>query len=358
MHPRFARWIGLFSLWTAIGLVLTLEVFFNLRVSLPTVDFWDVAASQYARVLVWAILAPWVLWLRREVPLSRGRWVGGVAFHLMLSVVVMATYYLGRIAFVVVRDGLPWADYWELARGNFFGRNLIDMVYYWAVIGCGYTFEIYRKYKNQQIVSAQLESRLMETELKALREQLNPHFLFNTMNTIAVLVREERNQEAVQLLAKLSGLLRTSLDRSRLPEVTLADEMTFIDRYIDIQQMRFADRLTVRRDVAAEALVARIPNLLLQPLVENAILHGIAPREGAGEIGISARVAEERLFLEVRDNGVGFEPATQGGRTREGIGLSNTRERLEKIYGNRSQLVLKTEPGRGTTVSLVLPFRT
>ena len=303
------------------------------------------------------MLAPWVFWVRAHVPLSRGRWFVGVGVHFLISVSVMLGYYLLRIAFVVVQEGSSWSDFGMIARSSFFGRNLIDMLYYWALIGCGYTLEIYRKYKNEQIVSAQLELRLMETELKALRQQLHPHFLFNTMNTIAVLVREQRNAEAVQLLAKLSALLRTSLDQGRLPEVTLRDEMTFIDRYIDIQQMRFADRLTVHRSIAPDALDALIPHLLLQPLVENAIVHGIAPKQGPGEIVITARIEDDRVRIEVSDDGVGI-PADDRGRPREGIGLSNTRERLTKTYGNRSQLVLRTEPGRGTTVSVVLPLRT
>ncbi|MCF3648975.1 sensor histidine kinase [Synoicihabitans lomoniglobus] len=356
IESRYTKWIALIAVWTAVGLILSTEVYFTVRVTRPEIQFWDVLASQYARVSLWALLTPVILWLRRVLPLSTWRWVGGVGFHLTLSLAVMSGYYLARIAFVMIKQGEPMADFWEVAWVNFFGRNLIDVVFYWAIMGAGYTFEIYRKYKNEQIKAAQLESRLVQTELSSLKQQLHPHFLFNTMNTIAVLVREARNEEAVSLLSKLSALLRISLDTSRVEEVTVRQEMEFLERYIDIQKMRFADRLSVSTDISTEALEARIPNLLLQPLVENAILHGVAPKSGPGLVRVLGSVLEGRLHLEVIDNGMGIDNAKTD-RSREGIGLTNTRERLNRIYGTHSQLVLKSEPGQGTTVSIVLPRR-
>lgn len=356
MQSRYSKWVGLIAVWTAVGLILSTEVYFTVRVTRPEIVFWDVMASQFARVSLWALLTPVVLWLRTIVPLDWGRWVGGLAFHLSLSVLMMVGYYLARIAFVIIREGESLGDFWVLAQENFFGRNLIDMVFYWAVLGGGYVFEIYRKYKNEQIKAVQLETRLVENELKSLKQQLHPHFLFNTMNTIAVLVREQRNDEAVGLLAKLSSLLRISLDNSRVHEVTVRQEMDFLERYIDIQRIRFADRLSVRTRISPEALEARIPNLLLQPLVENAILHGIAPKNGPGSVEVAGEVRAGRLHLEVTDDGMGID-GDPDQRTREGIGLSNTRERLAKIYGAHSQMVLRSEPGRGTTVSIVLPCR-
>ncbi len=356
MDNRYSKWIALLAVWAAVGLILSTEVFFTVRVTRPEIAFWDVLASQYARVALWMLLTPVVLWLRRVVPLATGRWVGGVGFHLTLSLVIMGSYYLARIAFVMVREGEPLADFWAVAVGNFFGRNLIDVVFYWAILGAGYTFEIYRKFKNEQIKAAQLESRLVQTELSSLKQQLHPHFLFNTMNTIAVLVREERNTEAISLLSKLSSLLRISLDTSRVEEVTVRQEMEFLERYIDIQKMRFADRLSVDTAISTEALEARIPNLLLQPLVENAILHGVAPKNGPGRVRVAGDVREGRLHLEVSDDGMGIDGA-RADRSREGIGLTNTRERLSRLYGVHSQLVLKSEPGQGTTVSIVLPCR-
>ena len=356
MESRYSKWIALIAVWTAVGLILSTEVFFTVRMRSPEITFGDVLASQYARVALWALLTPVVWWLRQAVPLTSGRWFGGIGFHLTLSLFIMSASYLARVAFVMVQERAALREFWSIAATNFLGRNLIDVAFYWAIIAAGYTFEIYRKFKNEQIRAAQLQGRLVQSELSSLKQQLHPHFLFNTMNTIAVLVREERNDEAVSLLSKLSALLRVSLDTSRVEEVTVRQEMEFLERYIDIQKMRFADRLSVETAITSEALEARIPNLLLQPLVENAILHGVAPKNGPGRITVAGSVCEGRLHLEVRDDGLGID-GTRTGRAREGIGLSNTRERLNRIYGVHSQLVLKSELGLGTTVSIVLPCR-
>lgn len=355
-NVRFTRWIALVGIWAALGLVLSMEVYFSLRPTIPGIDFGQVMQTQYMRVSLWALLTPLVLWMRHMIPLSAGGWAGGLAFHGGMSILIMFVYYLVRVWFAFWNQGAIFAEFWTVARTSFFGSNMIDVIFYWVVLGAGYTFEIYRKYKNEQIRGAELESRLVQSELSALKQQLHPHFLFNTMNTIAVLVREGRNEQAVQLLARLSGLLRTTLDSHAVEEISLRQEMEFNERYVEIQKMRFADRLSVVTDVTNEALEARVPNLLLQPLVENAIQHGVSPKRGPGRVTITGRVQEQTLNLRVEDDGVGIEDGRLA-PAREGIGLANTRERLQRLYGATSQLVLKSEPGRGTTVSVVLPYR-
>jgi sensor histidine kinase YesM len=305
---------------------------------------------------MWAALAPFILQMRRKLPLRRGRWVGGVGFHVTMSFVVMATFYLGRMVGYVLLWHQHEGEFWSVAIHGFNVRNLIDMVFYWAVIAVGYSLEIQERYKNEELKAAQLEARLVETELKALREQLRPHFLFNTLNTIAVLVREQKNDEAVTLIARLSALLRMTLDSSRVHEVTLRQEMDFLERYLEIQKARFSDRLNVDIAIEPEAMEARIPNLLLQPIVENAIVHGIATKSGPGHVAVIGRVEAGRLHLEVRDDGPGLGDGTR--RPKEGVGLTNTRERLAKIYGARGQILLRSEPGRGVSVQITLPCRT
>lgn len=352
-----ARWVGRAALWIAVGLALSLEVYFNLRVSDPEVRFGQVAQDQFYRVVLWALLAPVVIKLRHAIPLDAGRWVGGVAFHVTLSLSVMAGYYLARVFIAMTANGYPLTDFWDLAARGFYGRNMIDVLFYWTVIGISYALSIREKYQRETLRAAQLESKLIEAELKALKHQLNPHFLFNTMNTISVLVRDQRNDEAVQLIARLSSLLRTSLESTRVQTVTLRQELDFLSRYLDIQKARFGDRLNYRTDVDPPACEAIVPNLILQPVVENAILHGIAQKVQPGTVEIIARVQDRRLQLLVRDDGPGFD-IPHDGLAREGIGLSNTRERLERHYGADYQMVLKSEKGHGVTVSLVLPFRT
>lgn len=358
MHNPWIRYAAVVAGWAFLGFLLSVEVYFNFRVQLGAdrVGFVDAALPQFGRVVMWALMAPLILQMRHKVPLNRGGWAVGVGFHLGMSFIVMATYYLGRNLAYVIFSEQRWADFWEMALGGFWGRNIIDMAYYWAVLAFGYTLEIYRRYKREELKAVQLEARLIETELKALREQLRPHFLFNTLNTIAVLVREQKNDDAVNLIARLSSLLRMSLDNTRVHEVTVRQEMDFLERYIDIQKARFSDRLNVGIAIDDAAMEARIPNLLLQPLVENAILHGIASKSGPGRVDVMGHVEGGRLHLEVRDDGPGLGDGTQ--RAKEGVGLSNTRERIAKIYGAQGQLSLRSEPGRGVSVQIVLPCRT
>ena len=358
MENRWIKIAAVIAGWAFVGLVLSLEIYFNNRagMDMARVDFWEVAVPQFGRAAMWALMAPLILRLRDKLPLNRGRWAGGISFHLAMSFVVMATYYLGRMLAYGIFWDEPLGDFWASSLKGFYGRNIIDMAYYWAVIGFGYSLEIYRRYKNEELRAAQLETRLIETELKALREQLRPHFLFNTMNTIAVLVREGKNDAAVSLIARLSSLLRMSLDNTRVQEVTLRQEMDFLGRYIEIQQMRFSDRLSVNVDIEPAAMEARIPNLLLQPIVENAILHGVVPKAGPGCGEVRGHVEAGTLHLEVSDDGPGLGDGNL--RAKEGVGLTNTRERLAKIYGAHGQLSLRSEPGRGVSVQIILPCRT
>lgn len=355
MKHRWAKVAVVIVAAALMGSVLTFELYFNSRATMEAVDLADIAIPQFGRAAMWALLAPLILKLRVKMPLQRGRWAGGVSFHLAASFALMATYYLGRMWSYSIWFDKPWAeDFWTIAQRNFYGRNIIDMAYYWAVIAFGYGTEIHQKYKNEELKAAQLETRLIETELQALRQQMHPHFLFNTLNTIAVLVREGRPDQAVNLIARLSALLRMSLDQTGVAEVTLQQELEFLAHYVEIQKARFSDRLNVRLDIAPEARQARIPNLLLQPIVENAILHGVAPKSEPGHVEILARTEGAQLHLEVRDDGPGLEG---GARAKEGVGLSNTRERLAKLYGARAQLALQTQPGHGVRVVIVLPYR-
>ena len=360
MHNRWTKYAVIVAGWLFVGLVLSLEIYFNNRASMKsgTVDFVEIAIPQLGRATMWALMAPLILMMREHLPLARGRWVGGIGFHLGMSFVVMAIYYLGRMLSyrLFFGEGEFEGGFWATAQKSFYGRNIIDMAYYWAVLAFGYSLEIYQRYKNEELKAAQLEARLIETELKALREQLRPHFLFNTMNTIAVLVRERKNDEAVNLIARLSSLLRMSLDNTGVQEVTLRQEMDFLERYLEIQQARFSDRLQVDILIEPAAMEARIPNLLLQPLVENAILHGIAQKAGPGRVEVRGRVEAGQLHLEVRDDGPGLGDGAT--RAKEGVGLTNTRERLAKIYGSRGQLLLRSEPGHGVAVQIILPCRT
>jgi len=354
--PNWTRVTVLLGLWALVGTILSAEFYFNLRVLEQEVAFYDVAWPQYLRSGVWVVLAPIVCWLARRVPLVEpGRRGMGIAFHLTASVLLMAAYYFARLTYVMISNGEPWAEFLSVAQKNFYGRNVIDIAYYWIILSSVYVYDLKRRFRETELNAAQLSARLAEAELNTLKSQLHPHFLFNTMNTIAVLVREGRSADAVVLLSKLSTLLRQALEQTRSSEVALAQELEFVGNYVQIQQARFPDRLGFSCDVPADLRDQPVPALFLQPLVENAILHGVSGKAGPGQVSVRACAEHGALVLEIRDDGLGFPV---GAARREGIGLGNTRERLNRMYGKDAKLEVISEPGQGSCVRVHIPLST
>jgi len=208
------------------------------------------------------------------------------------------------------------------------------------------------------LCTAQLESDLARAELTVLRGQLHPHFLFNSFNAVASLVRQRRNESAVEIIAQLSALLRLAIERTGRQELPLEEEIDFIRRYLEIEQVRFGEKLRLDFSLDPAALDASVPNLVLQPLVENAIKHGISRRTRPGTVRLAARRVDGRLQLEIVDDGPDGSPVERDAEgQRAGIGLSNTRARLEKIYGSDFQLEMTPRPEGGMRVFLDLPWR-
>ncbi|MFY0533145.1 sensor histidine kinase [Nannocystis pusilla] len=210
-----------------------------------------------------------------------------------------------------------------------------------------------RRERRRATEAAQLSAQLAEAQLAALKAQLHPHFLFNALGSISELVHLDPDG-ADRMLVKLSALLRRALDVASTQEVTLAEELSFLQPYLEIEQVRFADRLTVCWDIEPQARAALVPHLALQPLLENAIVHGIAPRAGGGTVGVAAWVVGERLVLAVRDDGVGSAGRVRAG---VGVGLTNTRARLERLYGAAHRFTVSDVAGGGVEVMLELPLR-
>jgi two-component system LytT family sensor kinase len=262
-----------------------------------------------------------------------------------------------------VRVGLMSAFYaepmktswWELVMRTYFLNFDWEMVTYWAIFGFWHAAAYYRMAQDRLLKASQLETRLAEAQLQALQRQLHPHFLFNTLNAISALMHRDV-EAADQMLARLSDLLRLALDQRGAQEVALKDELEFLQKYLEIEQARFGERLSVSYDIEAEALDAQVPNLILQPLVENSIRHAVAVRIEPGTIHVRVRRAGDTLELTVRDNGPGLPKTHQAGTTR-GVGLANTRSRLEHLYGASQRFTLGEPPGGGLVVTVVIPFR-
>jgi LytS/YehU family sensor histidine kinase len=226
---------------------------------------------------------------------------------------------------------------------------------YAGLIGLVHALSYYRLFRDREVRNSQLETRLARSQLQVLRAQLQPHFLFNTLNSIAALMHRDV-ESADRMVTRLGDLLRLSLSHTERQEVPLRQELAFLEKYLDIQRTRFRDRLTARVSADADALDGLVPSLILQPLVENAIRHGIEPRAAAGRVDVRARLDGDALVVEVEDDGPGLSPDARGEPNGCGIGLANTRARLEQLYGDRQRLTLSNGPG-GLLVRVELPYR-
>ena len=279
----------------------------------------------------------------------------------------LAIHLVGAFAFVFVHFGvaalitasLPQVSDVVLARFFTMLRNYSagNFLLYWALVIVYYTVHYYQEARQQELQAVQLQADLTKAQLQSLRSQLNPHFLFNTINSISVLASKGEQRAVVETLSRLSDLLRASLDEKRPQEIPLSDELAFITGYLGIQQTRFSDRLTVQQEIQPDAMEALVPFMILQPLVENAIQHGISQQVGAATIAIKCHRQGDTLRLQVCDTGPGFGVDVRPSR-RRGIGLSNTEARLEQLYGRRHTIEYGTTEMVGATVTISLPFCT
>lgn len=342
--------------WTLFGLFFASQTYM-------TQVYWGREAS-WAEVLwvwmpcgySWAALTPAMLYLARRFHFKRGDWLRPLLIH---SLAAVASSFAATVVYVLLRKLLLWNDPMAASPVASFKRLIVSELHagiliYVAVIGISYALGYYRKYRERELKAAQLESQLALARLDALRKQLQPHFLFNTLNTVSILIDED-TKAARDMLVRLSDLLRATLDRSKSHEVSLRQEIEFIEGYLEIERTRFQDRLTVEMEIDPRSLDARVPDLILQPIVENAIRHGIAPRAEAGVIGIRAERLNGSLRLEVRDNGTGLrDGAHEGGKG--GVGIANTRARLAQLYGAGHSFEMRNVAGGGLLVNITIPF--
>lgn len=305
----------------------------------------------------WASLTPGILWLTRRFPFDRATWKLAIPIH--VAGVVVATS-LHVVLAVASRMGTYWVigkslESWlHEAQEMLFLNFDWEMMTYWTIVGVGTALKYMHEARAKELSAAQLETRLVEARLHTLQRQMQPHFLFNTLNTISALMH--RDVEAADaMIARLSDLLRMSLQRVGVQKVPLKEELDFLSKYLEIEQTRFRDRLTVIFDVQADTLDALVPNLLLQPLVENAIKHGIGPRPTPGQIAVRARRNGALLELDVQDNGVGLSAARLTDFNR-GVGLSNTRSRLEHLYGSLHRFEFRQPAEGGLLVCIAIPM--
>jgi two-component system LytT family sensor kinase len=368
-RARRSPWPPVVGFWLAFGLLESAKMVLSFRMRGEAVTWRASLAYNLPWWLVWAALTPAVVGACRALGLGprRPSWprlaahlpIGAAVCLVHLAVICAQTYVTapgGRPRLGPVAYTIRMVD-------SFF---MLDLLTYAGIVIAYVAWQWYRRYGLEREASlrlrlraAELERSLVEARLSALRMELNPHFLFNALNSVAGLVRRGEGERAVSVLADLGDLLRSTLDGGRRAEVPLGEELALVERYLAIEGVRFADRLRVSLDVAPEARAAAVPSMILQPLVENALRHGVGQVPGPARLSIAARREGDRLRLSVGDSGPGFgdrEGPAPGGR--DGIGLSNTRSRLETRYGPGAELRVAKSPLGGAEVSIRLPYAT
>jgi len=356
-------YVALFCFWTFGGLFMFSQTMAQRLIAPDPYPWMHHLISWLVGVWLWFALTPVVLWLGRKLPFSRKpRWpviLTHLAISLVLPLVELA------VESVILRAmrlypglmvSIPATLVFLLLIGYHQG-----VLTYWTILGGQCAYGWYRRYEERrqealrlELRSSQLERQLAQAHLSALKMQLQPHFLFNTLNTIMVLVRQQKGRDAEEMLARLGDLLRCVLEDVQAQEVSLSRELEYLQLYLSIEQVRFQDRLRV--DVAAdpEVLDSALPHMALQPIVENAIRHGIGRSSTAGSISITACRVNDQVEIRIQDDGPGLAPAN--GAAGGGIGLANTRARLRQLYGDAAELKVENSQQGGVVATMVLPF--
>jgi two-component system LytT family sensor kinase len=359
---RRAREVALIvAFWTFLALLITANRLTDPRAPDRPVTSGPILLTLFEAYL-WAALTPLIFWLASRFSLGERRWLWGLPLLLAIGVllallVTMATGLVRNEVLELPRRARP-GPVPLVERFLFFN----DFIMYLGVLAAGFARDYFRRYeaRNQeaarlQAEAAGLRAQLAEAQLATLRMQLNPHFLFNTLHAISALV--ERDPAGVRrMIARLSELLRSTLEEGAQAERTLERELAFLSRYLEIMQVRFQGKLDVVMDIDPGARAALVPTLILQPLVENAVKHGIADVRGGGRIELRARRDGDRLLLSVRDTGPGPAPDV-GAPASGGVGLHNTESRLRQIYGEEKPLSLRAAEGGGAIAEIRIPYR-
>ena len=341
--PRLA-WIWI--AWTLYALFSASQGYLSRAYSQP-VNFKPAFLYALLESSTWAVLTPFILWLgARFLILKKNYW-----YTVPLQIVcAIAFAFIHTQVFVRLLPLIGYRTSPQMAASLFRARLHSDFLTYWLLVGLSHALDYYRKFQERELRATQLEARLVQAQLQVLKMQLQPHFLFNTLHAISALVHKDV-EAADQMITRLAEFLRITLDSVGVQEVGLKTELESLDKYLEIEQVRFGSRLTVVRSVSPDALHLLVPNLILQPLVENAVRHSVAPRAAGGRIEIRAQRQNATLVIDVLDDG----PGVAATNFREGVGLTNTRARLEQLYGKAQTLDLRSDPADGFRVRLSIP---
>ena len=358
---RLTRWTWIAAIWCAGALCDASQTILVMHEMHPeSGDRWWLTpfAVEFESWLPWALATPLVIELARRRPIAYGAILKGASVHLA-AFAAISTVAVAWSAWLQVTFN-PWGherpptfeDAWI---STFSGQILTFMIAYALILTITYVVDSRERMARQMTETARLNEELSSAQLAALRRQMEPHFMFNTLNSIAGLIRDQRSEAAVGMIVGLSEFLRRASVDSHKAQVSLAEEVEYLQRYLDIQKVRFGDRLRVSLDIPVDLLDALVPSLLLQPLVENAIKHGVSKRVSGGEIRIAGARRDDGLRLTVYNDGLWVQEDLEAAP--DGVGLGNLRTRLQILHGDRSELLLRSAEAGGVEVVVTLPFR-
>jgi two-component system, LytTR family, sensor kinase len=353
------RWV--FVVATFLGLFSTLQAYRLMTLDLQKAMEPDAVKLLILNLAYWyvpAVLTTGIFVFSHRFRLDTPHWPRALAAHagaaLAFSLLHFAVMLGVRLALWPSMTAYPQFNWFRFSQRLFLTNLDWTLMTYSAIVGLSHALASHRESQARAMNAVQLEAQLADARLRTLQAELHPHFLFNTLHAISTLVHTKPDL-ADRMISRLSDLLRLTFDRSGASRVPLQEELEFLQKYLEIEQTRFQDRLTVRFEIDPDTLDAEVPRLILQPLVENAIQHGVAPRSGPGLVQIASRRQNGRLWLEVRDDGVGLNAGARA-RIRSGIGLANTRDRLDCLYGESHSLEF-SDGGPGLAVRIEIPYQ-
>jgi two-component system LytT family sensor kinase len=344
----------IWSVWAVVAFFFATQVYMLYYREEKPVPFSRALFVEGLACFLWALATPFVLWLARRFRIERNNWRRRVPLHFLMGLGLIVSLMI--IDYVVYMFGTGRPSNLTFVHIGQFLVLYVDrwLMTYWVIVLSSHAFNYYKSFRKGELGAAQLRTQLAQAQLEALKMQLQPHFLFNTLHSISALLNKDVDG-ARTMITRLGDFLRLTLENSGTQEVPLQQEIEFLNGYLEIERIRFQDRLTTNVDIDPAVLDVRVPNLILQPIVENAMRHAVATNSNAGRIEIVATARNGMLRIEVRDNGPGLPPAPGASNLKQGVGLANTRARLERLYGSNHRFELANRASGGFVVTLEIP---
>jgi len=354
LQKTWVRLLLIWGTWAVVAFFFASQVYTVYYNDANPISFRRAFLVQGLMCLLWALATPLVLWLARRIRIERNNWRRSALLHIVLSLAISVPMITIDYLIYMIQIGSS-GNLTMLRTFKFVFYNLDrSLLIYWLLVLISHAFNYYNSYRKGELKASQLRTQLVQAQLEALKMQLHPHFLFNTLHSISALLNQDV-EAARRMISRLGDFLRLTLENAGTQEVTVQQELEFLNGYLEIERIRFQDRLTTSVTVDPEVLDQRVPNLILQPIVENAMRHAISNSNG-GRIEIIVTPRNGMLRIEVKDNGPGLRLVRSGpDRSKTGLGLANTKARLERLYGSAHSLDLANEPTGGLVVTMEVP---